>query len=506
MILGHPTNSELGKRLVTLGESNNFFQLINEPTRITENSHSILDLIFCDSPFLVTENGVLSPLANLDHCTIFCRLNIKTHKPTAYSREVWDYKTADFGAINEALSNAPFSTAFLIYDDINDIVNYTYDLISMILRDLVPNKKVIIRPKDKPWMSNEVRRAFRRRNREYNRYKRIPTDYNRMKFHIARREANRLKRDAMKRYESSIVNKLSNPNLDVKKFWSLTKGLLGSKSHHSIPPLTDRGITVSDDVHKAELFNELFSSHMKLDSTQSNLPDFHFLCDVKLDSIQTDETEVLKLFQSVNINKSSGPDGLNNILLKRCAQSLHKPFTKIINYSLNQGVFPSKWKIANVCPVFKNGDRQNVLNYRPIALLSSVSKRHEKIVYKRLYEHCVENNLLIENNSGFKHNDSTVNLLLNITHKIYKSIDDGRDVCAIFLDVSKAFDKVWHEGLLFKIKEFGVCGSVLNWLGDYLTSRSQKVVINGKCSSIKNTYAGVPQGSILGPLLFLIYI
>ena len=164
------------------------------------------------------------------------------------------------------------------------------------------------------------------------------------------------------------------------------------------------------------------------------------------------------------------------------------------------------WKVANVCPVFKNGDKQNITNYRPIALLSSVSKCLEKIVYKRLYEHCVDNSLLIENNSGFKHNDSTVNLLLSITYRIYKSIDDGTDICVVFLDVSKAFDKVWHEGLVFKLKELGVSGSVLNWFRDYLSHRSQKVVINGRCSSTKYTYAGVPQGSILGPLLFLIYM
>ena len=114
------------------------------------------------------------------------------------------------------------------------------------------------------------------------------------------------------------------------------------------------------------------------------------------------------------------------------------------------GVFPSKWKVSNVCPVFKNGDKQNKSNsnYRPIALLSLVSKCLETIVFKR-YEFLIEKNLLIENNSGFKRNDSTINLLVSMLHKMYKSIDEGNDICAIFLDVSKAFDKVWHEDLFF---------------------------------------------------------
>ena len=139
------------------------------------------------------------------------------------------------------------------------------------------------------------------------------------------------------------------------------------------------------------------------------------------------------------------------------------------------GVFPSKWKVSNICPVFKNGDKQNKSNYRPIALLSSISKCLDKIVFKRLYEFLIENNLVIENNSSFKRNDSTINLLVSILHKIYKSTDEGNDICAIFLDVSKAFDKVWHEGLFYKLKQLGICGNVLNWIKDYLSNRSQKL-------------------------------
>lgn len=500
-------NSELKRDLLTLSEANNFFQLIDEPTRITDQSSTILDLIFCDTPFLITESGTKPPLGNLDHCVIYCKLNIITSKPITYQREVWDYKTANFDAINEALSNAPFDSAFLIFDEIDDIVHYTYELISVILHEHIRNKTVVIRPGDKPWMSNEVRRAFRNRDREFKRYKRVQSDTNKFRFQLARRDANRLKREAIQRYEQNIVDKLSNPNLDPKKFWSLSKSVLGSKSLHTIPPLVCDGRIISDITQKAEVFNTLFASHMKLDSTRPvSLPNFQSLCEAKLDIIQTEENEVLKLLQSVNINKSSGSDGLNNIILKRCAISLYKPFTKIFNYSLSRGVFPSKWKISNVCPVFKSGDKQNIANYRPIALLSSISKCLEKIVYKRLYEHCIENDLLIENNSGFKKNDSTINLMIDITHKIYKSIDEGKDMCCVFLDVSKAFDKVWHEGLIFKLKQFGVAASILDWFIDYLSNRSQNVLINGKSSSIKQIFAGVPQGSILGPLLFLIYM
>ena len=135
-----------------------------------------------------------------------------------------------------------------------------------------------------------------------------------------------------------------------------------------------------------------------------------------------------------------------------------------------------------------------------------MSKILEKIVYKRLYEYLMDNNLLTQHNSGFKKNDSTINQLLKIIHQIYQDVNDGNDTCLVFLDVSKAFDKVWHEGLLFKIKQMGITGSLLDWLQSYISERHQKVVLNGMESNMCYLESGVPQGSILGPLLFLIFV
>ena len=138
--------------------------------------------------------------------------------------------------------------------------------------------------------------------------------------------------------------------------------------------------------------------------------------------------------------------------------------------------------------------------------MSTISKIFEKVIYKSLYEFCVFHSLLISENSGFKKYDSTVNQLIAITREIYKAIDSGHDVCAIFLDVSKAFNKVWHQGLIFKLKQIDICDNLLLLLIHYLDSRSQKVVLNETSSSLCSTSAGVSQWSILGPLLFLVYV
>ena len=234
------------------------------------------------------------------------------------------------------------------------------------------------------------------------------------------------------------------------------------------------------------------------------LPRLTYLTDDRLDIVTADESDVLKYLRKANPNKSSGPDVISNHILKFCADSLYKPLTKLFNYSLRKGVYPSCWKISNICPVYKNkGEKSEKSNYRTIALLSCMSKILEKIIYYSLYEYCVSNELLISENSWFKRNDSTVNQLIAITHNIYKSLDSGKDVCALFLDVSKAFDKVWHEGLIFKLRQFGITATLISLLENYLTDRSQRVVLNGKTSPSQYISA---QCSILGPLLFLIYV
>ena len=179
---------------------------------------------------------------------------------------------------------------------------------------------------------------------------------------------------------------------------------------------------------------------------------------------------------------------------------------RLFNLSLAQGVFLSCWKIANVIPIFKKESKNNASNYRPISLLSSLSKVLEKAVHYHLYTYLNNHSLLTVKNSGFKQNDSTVNQLLSIVHELYSGLYNKENACLVFLDISKAFDRVCHEGLLFKLKQLGISGTLLKWLESYLTLRKQRVILDGCRSDVSYVEAGVPQGSILGPLLFLVYV
>ena len=205
----------------------------------------------------------------------------------------------------------------------------------------------------------------------------------------------------------------------------------------------------------------------------------------------------------INTTKASGPDFIHGRLLKEGADILCKHLSKIFNSSLSTSYFPDIWKIANVVPIFKKGDKTNVSNYRPISLLCVMGKVFEKCVFKYLHNYLVSHNLISKVQSGFTPGDSAVFQLADLYNTFAKAIDDGKEVRVVFCDISKAFDRVWHRGLLFKLRRLGLSGSLLNWFTSYLDNRYQRVAVEGSLSDILRVKAGVPQGSILGPLLFL---
>ena len=211
------------------------------------------------------------------------------------------------------------------------------------------------------------------------------------------------------------------------------------------------------------------------------------------------------IIRDLDPNKTHGHD-ISIRVLKICDESISKLLQIIFKSCIEKGQFPNKWKKANVVSVHKKGDKQVSRNYRPVSLLPICGKIFERLIYNNLFEFFIKNDVISSNQSGFKQGDSCIYLFLSITHEIYQSFDNGFDVRGIFLHISKAFDKVWHKGLILKLKQNGVTGDLSNILIDFPKERKERVVLNGQHSKWLNISAEVPQGSILGPLLFLTYI
>ena len=218
-----------------------------------------------------------------------------------------------------------------------------------------------------------------------------------------------------------------------------------------------------------------------------------------LSFVTVDEELVYKLLSSVNITKACGCDGISNKVIKLCAEELCNSFTNLINTSLRLGQYPSAWKLANFLPLFKKDDRHLKTNYRPVSLLSCLSKICEKVVFIHLYSFLDTIGFFYRFQSGFRPGDSTVMQLVYIVHEMYEVLEKGIEIRVVFLDISKAFDRVWHRDLLVKLRSIGLEGNMMNWFASHLSNRKQRVVIEGVHSDWRNIVESVPQGSVLGP-------
>ena len=449
-------------------------------------------------PSLVCNVDVLDPISTCDHCPIRASFKMKNkyNKTKAYHRHIWDYEKANVDDFKQQLAGVVWDRCF-DYDDIDRVCEAWASNLLNIARENIPNKVITIGPGDKQFFNQELRLLRRKKNRAHKKAKNLNTPYFWEKFRNARNLYNGKVKQAKDDAKQKQADDLKNPDtLTPKKWWKLAKSYIKNDQSQksSYPPINFNNNILCDDQEKAEAFNKFFLTHSNVDDNGIPDPDDTTMVNEKLSNLDILEEDVSDLLKTLDVNKATGPDYISQKMLKMAGDTIVPSLTKLFNLSLRLAKYPAQWKKANVVPIFKKGDAAFTDNYRPVSILSCVGKLFERAVFKYVYNFLRDNDCISFKQSGFKPGDSTVYQLAYLYHIFTEAIDKQKDIRVVFCDISKVFDRVWHTGLLAKLKRVGITDNLLLWFKDYLSERMQRVVVNGKTSSWGSVLAGVPQG------------
>ena len=327
-----------------------------------------------------------------------------------------------------------------------------------------------------------------------------------VKFRQASNHCKRFLEAAKLAYATKTKESITSQKLGSLDFWRIANSVL-NKGKSAIPPLFNRLEVLSSASDKAKLFAKNFSKNSNLDDSGISLPVFPSRTNLKLHNISITPKMVKKVITNLHSSKASGPDCIPVVVLKNREPELSYILAKLFTKCLKESCFPDCWKVSLVVPVFKNvGKRSTAKNYHPVSLLFVVNKVFEKLVNNRIVDHLEKCGLFSDFQYGVRSSRSTADLLTVVSDRIARAFNRSGATRAVALDISKAFDRVWHAGLLHKLKSYGISGQIFGLISSFLSNGWLWVVLDGKSSQEYPVNAGVPQGSILGPTLFLLYI
>ena len=466
--------------------TNGLFPLITLPTREGKHSATLIDQIFCKVKNFtdIDSSGILKSSLS-DHYPCLASFDMckkKQHKP----KYVTINKKNEQALISFCNEVETSLNEWQINRDLFANPNENYNIFDKIIMDakakyLSPKTVRFKKYKHKisPWMNHDILKSIKDRDDLYKTVMSTPPEdpnYDSLKENLQNLKSSLKKkiRFAKAKYYADVFEKNKS---NIRHTWGAIKEILGKfKNKHDFP--------------------DYFTLDGKLISEPQLIANFECV----------NPTVVMKYINDLASKSSCRPDKISSILLKRLANYIVTPLTGMINQSFCTGTFPDKLKLAKVIPLYKKGDNHVFDNYRPISLLSTVSKIFEKVVFIQVYDYFCAHQLFYENQYGFRKCHSTELAALEPVDRLFKHLDDGKIPVSVFLDLSKAFDTLNHAILMDKLKYYGLNETSLNWFRSYLHDRYQYTEYNGTCSDVINLTRGVPQGSILGPLLFIIYM
>ena len=493
-------------------------EIIQDPTRVTSTTSSLLDHILTNNGWKISQKGVID-VGLSDHQLIYCTRKIFRIKSNMHKQiRIRSLKNYTPELLIEELRKIDFPD-YSIFSNVNIAYKDIVDKIVSIIDKIAPYKDLRVKNNTQDWFDEEIAEAIRVRDKRLKKFKSTKLHIDENLYREAKYLALKLIKEKKKQYyKEKLKENIGKP----KELWKALKslGLPSKKGSISNICLKKDDKINFDDKTNANTFKDFYcnlasdlveklpppSNKFGITSVRNYYQNTIGLFTSKYNFSNVTEDVVLRLLNEMNTDKAAGIDNLSAKFLKDGAVILAKPISKICNLSVKYSIFPTDCQIAKLKPLFKKGSTTHPKNYRPISLLPLISKIIEKVIHDQTQEFLNDKKILYKFQSGFRKNYSTDSCLSYLHNKIATGFESGLHTGMILIDLQKAFDTINHEILINKMEYLGFSKSVILWFKSYLSKRKFKVNLNQTFSEPGKLLCGVPQGSILGPLLFLIYI
>ena len=474
-------------------------QFVTEPTRYhsTNNTASILDLVLSNDFNLILNLTVSAPFGSSDHCIVQFDIPLDIATDHAPNRGSYDFTQANWSNIFTFLHNIDFEWEFSNCMSVADKFTCFYNIINDCISQYVPFITATKRQR-KARYPISIRKLFSSKRSAWRIYKRTRTAAALNRYKTATSKCNSAVYQHRLKRETKVVN-----SSNISAFYRHCNSRFSSRS--VIGPLrsTD-GTIVVDPLSKANIFQRTFASYYTTDNRQS--PVLNTQCSSQIQHILFTPTQVRNAINKLRLKSKCGPDNIPTEFIKRCSLWLTLPLTLLFQESFDTSYIPPIWLTANVCPIYKKGDRADPSNYRPISLTCIFCKIMETIIKNQLMSYLSDNTLISSAQHAFISKHSTASNMIESTREWSVAISNKQTVDVVYIDFQRAFDSVVHSKLLIKLGTFGISGKLLNWVSAFIHNRTQRVSMGNCLSDVISVTSGIVQGSVLGPILFILFV